>query len=89
MIVSIGNRQTISDIMHKVKGESSFWINKNKLTETRFEWQDDYIAVSIDNNHLTVLRKNIRNQPFHRQKVLVHDELERLILEYEMERITD
>jgi putative transposase len=49
-LISLGASQNISDIMKNIKGESSFWINRNKLTDLKFEWQDDYYAVSIGNS---------------------------------------
>ena len=30
-LISLGGTQNISEIMRNIKGESSFWINKNKL----------------------------------------------------------
>lgn len=41
-LISLNKDQTISKVAQLIKGESSFWINKNKLTESKFEWQDDY-----------------------------------------------
>lgn len=46
-LISLASKQSISEVMQKVKGESSFWINKNKLTRIKFEWQDDFYAVSL------------------------------------------
>ena len=34
--------QSISKVAQLIKGESAFWINKNKLLRDHFEWQDDY-----------------------------------------------
>ena len=81
-LISLGRDQDIADIMQKIKGESSFWINKNKLTQLKFEWQDDYYAVSIGINQLDSLREYIRHQVQHHQKVTVLDELDELIEEY-------
>ena len=41
-LVSLGKDQTISKVAQLIKGESSFWINQNQLTENKFFWQDDY-----------------------------------------------
>jgi hypothetical protein len=30
-----------------IKGESSYWINKNSLVKGSFEWADEYYAVSV------------------------------------------
>jgi REP element-mobilizing transposase RayT len=88
-IISLGGNQNPSAIMQKIKGESSFWINKNKLTRLKFEWQDDYYAVSIGMNQLNELRKYIRNQVQHHQKVTLEDELNKLIEEYNLEKLRD
>jgi putative transposase len=88
-LISLGSKQTISDVMHKIKGESSFWINKNNLTRMKFQWQDDYCAVSIGIDQLQALRKYIRNQVEHHRNVLLVEELNKMIEEYKMERFLD
>ena len=47
MTISLGADQAISKVAQLIKGESSNWINKNKLIKNHFEWQDEYIAVSV------------------------------------------
>jgi REP element-mobilizing transposase RayT len=84
-LISLGSNQDSADLMQKIKGESSYWINKNKLTRQKFEWQDDYYAVSIGMNQLASLREYIRNQVQHHQKVSFQDELNMLIEEYRLE----
>ena len=88
-LISLGSQQTLAEIMHNIKGESSFWINKNKLTQSRFQWQDDYYAVSIGMSHLYNLRRYIRNQGTHHAKVSMEGELTKLIEEYKLERFVD
>jgi len=88
-LISMGGNQNISDIMRKIKGESSFWINKNKLTRLKFEWQDDFYAVSIGMDHLENLRKYIRNQMQHHGIASFEEEINNLIEEYHLERILD
>ncbi|MEN8731407.1 MAG: transposase [Bacteroidia bacterium] len=38
-LVSLDSNQTIAEIAQLIKGESSFWINKNELTSSKFGWQ--------------------------------------------------
>lgn len=38
--------QSLSDLMKKVKGGSSAWINKNNFTKSQFSWQEGYGAFS-------------------------------------------
>jgi len=73
----------------KIKGESSYWINKNKLTRFKFEWQDDYYAVSIGTPQLGKLREYIRNQVRHHTKISFEEELAKIIEEYKIERFMD
>jgi putative transposase len=88
-LISLGGKQTISEIMQKIKGECSFWINKNKLTRTKFEWQDDFYAVSIGISQLDNLRNYIRNQNQHHKKVDFQEELDSIIKEYGLQKILD
>src|SRR5574339_1052202 len=46
-LISMGIDQTMSKVMQLIKGESSFWINKNNLCSQKFEWQDEYFAISV------------------------------------------
>lgn len=64
-LVSLGSDQTIARIMQLIKGESSYWINKNKLTKHKFEWQDEYFAASVSPSQLEKVRSYIRGQEEH------------------------
>jgi REP element-mobilizing transposase RayT len=64
-LISLGTNQTIEKIMQLIKGESSFWINKNRLCKTKFEWQDEYFAVSVSEAILENVRAYIANQEKH------------------------
>jgi len=88
-LISLGGKQNISDIMQLIKGESSFWINRNRLTKMRFEWQDDFYSVSIGMSQLKTIREYIRNQPEHHKKISFEDELEKIIQEYNLQKTLD
>ncbi len=74
-LISLGKEQTISKVAQLIKGESSFWINKNKLTMEKFEWQDDYWVVGVSESHLESVRKYIHNQESHHAKKSFEDEV--------------
>ena len=67
-LISLGKEQTISKVAQLIKGESSFWINQNKLTTDKFIWQDDYWVVGVSKSHLESVRKYIHNQEGHHSK---------------------
>ena len=52
--------QTIQKVMQLIKGESSFWINKQGLTKEKFEWQDEYFAVSVSESMIDTVRNYIK-----------------------------
>ena len=51
-----------------MKGESSFWVNKEKLIKQKFEWQDEYIALSVSESAIDKVRQYINNQVEHHKK---------------------
>ncbi len=75
-LISLGTDQTIEKIMQLIKGESSFWINKNRLCKTKFEWQDEYFAVGVCESILENVRKYIANQEEHHRTRSFDDEFE-------------
>ncbi len=62
ILISLGSDQSIGKVVQLIKGESSHWINQNKLVRGKFEWQDDYIAVFVSKSILDKVRKYITNQ---------------------------
>ena len=68
LLISLGTEQTISKVAQLIKGESSFWINSSKLISSKFEWQDEYIALSVSESGLDKVRQYIGNQEEHHKK---------------------
>jgi len=68
ILLSLGSEQTISKVAMLIKGESSFWVNKNKLLSTKFEWQDEFIAISVSKSIENRVIEYIKNQEEHHQK---------------------
>jgi len=58
-------------------------------TKFKFEWQDDYYAVSIGISQLEILREYIRNQVSNHRKASFEDEIDLLIREYGLEKVRD
>jgi len=73
---------SIAKTMQLIKGESSFWINKNKITNTKFKWQDDYWAVSVSESHVKKVRDYIINQENHHNYIPFEQEVELFMKKY-------
>ncbi len=85
-LISLGIDQTIKKLMQLIKGESSYWINKNKLTNKKFEWQDEYFALSVSVSQIDKVREYIINQEDHHKKKTFQEEYEEFISKYGFER---
>lgn len=81
-LVSLGRDQTISKVAQLIKGESSFWINKNSLSEGRFTWQDDYWALSVSESHLEEVRLYIHLQEKHHAQTTFAEEVNEVMKKY-------
>jgi REP element-mobilizing transposase RayT len=74
MLVGFHTTQSIADFMQDVKANSSKWINENKLTKSRFEWQSGYGAFSYSKSQIPDVIGYIQNQKMHHQKKTFHEE---------------
>jgi putative transposase len=81
-LISLGKEQTISKVAQLIKGESSFWINQNKLTENKFIWQDDYWVVGVSESHVKSVKEYIYNQEVHHSKKTFTDEVNGFMEKY-------
>jgi len=82
LLVSLGAEQTIAKTAMLIKGESSFWVNKEKIIKNKFEWQDEYIALSVNYSAIDNVRKYIINQEEHHKKKTFSDEYEEFMDNY-------
>ena len=57
-------------------------MNENKLIRGKFEWQDDYIAVSVSKSILDKVRKYIADQEEHHRKKSFVEEVEEFRKKY-------
>ena len=84
-LISLNDDLSIGKIAQLIKGESSFWINKNKLTKIKFEWQDEYIAIGIDDEKIPILRNYIAKQEDHHSSTSFQQEYDKFIKRYGFE----
>ena len=67
-LISLGKEQTISKVAQLIKGESSYWINQQGLTENKFVWQDDYWVVGVGESQINSVRNYIFDQEIHHSR---------------------
>jgi REP element-mobilizing transposase RayT len=81
-LVSLNDDLSIGKIAQLLKGESSFWINKNKLTKTKFAWQDEYFAIGVCDDKIQIVRDYIKNQENHHSKTTFAKEYDKFVKRY-------
>lgn len=88
-LVSLGDNQTIRQVMQLIKGESSHWINKEQLLKVKFEWQDEYYAISVSESQVDKVRNYIKNQEDHHNYKSWEEEYNELFEKYGFQKIKD
>ncbi len=78
-LISLSSGQNIDKILMLLKGESSYWMNKNKIFGGKFEWQDEYFAVSVSESAVIRVRDYIKDQENHHKKKTFNDEYQEFI----------
>ena len=79
-LISLGKKQSIAQIIRLIKGESSYWFNKQGWN--LLKWQDDYFAVSIGESQINRVRKYIQNQELHHKRKTFNKEYEEFMSIY-------
>ena len=77
--------QSLSDLMRLVKGDSSEWINNQKLVTGKFRWQEGYGAFSYSKSQTDDVVKYILNQEEHHRKNTFLEEYAEILKEFEVD----
>ncbi len=77
--------QSLSDLMQKVKGDSSKWINQNRLTRGRFSWQEGYSGFAYSKSHVDKVIDYVRNQQEHHRTRTFIEEYRLLLEKFEVD----
>lgn len=85
LFVGLHPNQSISEIMRLVKGDSSEWINRERLTNSKFHWQDGYGAFTYSRSQVDSVVKYIVNQQEHHKRITFHDEYITMLQKFDIE----
>ena len=78
-------KQALSDLMQFVKGDSSEWINKQKLVLGHFRWQEGYGAFSYSKSHTDAVVKYILNQEEHHRNKTFLEEYKDMLKKFDID----
>ncbi len=71
-------------MMRIIKGDSSEWVNKEKLTLRKFQWQEGYGAFSYSRSQIDVVAKYVMNQEEHHKKITFIDEYKNMLQKFDV-----
>ena len=81
-LISLSNEQNIANTIKLIKGASSNWINKTQLIKTKFQWAEDYFAVSVSESMVDKVRNYIKNQEEHHKTKSFDEEYKEFMSKY-------
>ncbi|GAB2602940.1 IS200/IS605 family transposase [Spirosoma areae] len=79
LLIGMRPTQSLSDLMQQLKQDSSKWVNDNRLTGSRFAWQEGYGAFSYGKSQLPAVIKYIENQEEHHRTRTFLEEYRRFL----------
>ncbi|AYL96991.1 IS200/IS605 family transposase [Mucilaginibacter celer] len=77
--------QSLVDLVRIVKSDSSEWINKEKLTKSKFKWQEGYGAFTHSRSQVDKVVKYISNQQEHHKKKTLAEEFRKILKGFDVE----
>jgi len=86
MLVLLGVNMTVNKMVEVLKGDTAFWINKQRLVKGKFEWHDEYFAVSVSESGVGAIRSYINNQQALHQRKSFRDECLEFMSRYGFKR---
>lgn len=85
ILVGLKPSIAVSDLVRDIKNNSSNFINKNKLVNGRFSWQEGYGAFSYSKSHIERVYNYILNQEKHHQKKSFREEYLEFLKKFQIE----
>ncbi len=74
LVVKLKPIHTLSEVMRKVKGNSSKWINEQKKLTGRFSWQEGYGAFTVSESQIPTVVEYVKEQENHHETLSFKDE---------------
>lgn len=84
LFIGLNPKQSISELMQLVKGDSSELINKKGLTSQKFQWQEGYGVFSNSRSQIDSVVKYILNQKEHHKKKTFRDEYLKMLKDFQV-----
>jgi putative transposase len=85
LFAGLNPNQSISELMKTVKGDSSEWINKERFTKGKFQWQQGYGAFTHSRSQIKQVGDYVEFQQVHHKKISFLDEYRKMLKDFQVE----
>jgi putative transposase len=85
LLVKLTPKIALSDFMRSLKAGSSKWMNEEKMKLRKFGWQDGYAAFTVSKSQAPSVRKYIKSQERHHQRIGYQEEFLELLRRHDIE----
>ena len=75
----------LSDLVREIKKSSNEFINENRFSKSKFQWQEGYGAFSYSHSSLDNVITYIANQKEHHRRKTFKEEYKAFLLKYQIE----
>ena len=79
IIIRLKPVHSLSEMMRKVKGNASKWINEEKRLKHKFAWQAGYGAFTVSESRIPVVTRYVIDQETHHRKQTFKEEFIRIL----------
>ena len=69
----------VSELLRRIKGSSSRWMNEQRRQTERFSWQRGYGAFTVSESRVDAVARYIRSQAEHHRRLGFRDEMLQLM----------
>lgn len=84
-LFTLGRTITVAELVEELKTNSSKWIKTKGREVKHFHWQRGYGAFSIGQSNVATVKRYIRNQKQHHQRVSFQDEYRQFLNRYKID----
>ena len=85
LFIGLRPKQSLSELMKKVKGDSSKWINQQGFLKTKFSWQEGYGAFSYSKSQVPQVIRYIQNQKEHHKNKTFIEEYKDFLIAFDVD----
>lgn len=88
-LIDLPTKYPIEKVMQLFKGNSSHWINQNRIIRTRFFWSRGYGAFSVSQSFVDKVCKYISNQEEHHRVKTFAEEYQEFVEKYGLKYVKE